>query len=286
MPSARFGRSAPGSATMIVMTMLHGVVTVLPEGTLDPAAVPPALADLVDPRRNEAAGTFWWDVLRLADGALFQRRHPSGVDVLSATYSGNEDHRPGQPGVTFRTELLVRCARDLGARYGFASRYPDRWQEPLLTSATIAPLQVRDWTALRDAPHEAWLFATDRPDPLVGGHVRSGPWGAVLRAPAAGEPPHRVLVPPPGWTVSFMNLTQQEPDDLDPDDDWFWFLEDIASYRRDDGTGVDVGWYPDQDPSGHYRVEHVDNAWTPLSPPLETRSLAEVVAHVQDLWQR
>ncbi|MBL8930809.1 MAG: hypothetical protein JNL54_11850 [Kineosporiaceae bacterium] len=268
------------------MTMLHGVVVVLPAGSLEPNSIPAALADLVDPDPHEAAGSRWWDVVGLSDGTLLQQRHPAGVDVLTVTYAGNEDHRSGQPGVRFRTDLLVRCARDLGARYGFASRYPDRWQEPLLTSETIAPLEVRDWAVLRAAPHEAWLFGAERPDPLVGGHVLSGSWGAVLGIPAAGEPPHRVLVPPPGWTVSFMNLTQQEPDDLGPGDDWFWFLEDIAYYRRNDGVGVDIGWYPDQNPAGRFRVEHVDDTWRRLSPSLETRSLDEVVRHVERLWQR
>jgi hypothetical protein len=271
---------------MIVMTMLHGVVVVLPAGTLDPAGVPSALADLVDAHRHDAAGTSWWNVLGLADGTLLQRRHPSGVDVLQVTYSGNEDHRPGAPGYHFRTDLLIRCARDLGAMYGFTSRYPDRWQEPLLTAETIGPLAAGDWTTLRAAPHEEWLFTADRPEPLIGGHVRSGPWGALMRNLTVDEPPHRVLIPPPGWTVTFMHLRQQEPDELGPDDDWEWFMEDIAYYRRDDGTGVDIGWYPDQNPAGRYRVEHVDDAWNRLSPPLETRSLAEVVTHVQDLWQR
>lgn len=278
-----------GGVTLSAMTMLHGVAVVLPVGTLDPRRVPEPLSDLVDPDPNEAAGSRWWDVLGVSDGTLLQQRHPAGADVLTATYAANEDHRPGQPGVRFRTELLVRCARELGARYGFASRYPDRWREPLLTSQTIAPLLARDWAVLRAAPHEAWLFGADRPDPLVGGHLLSGSWGAVLRAPAAGEPAHRVLVPPPGWTVAFTNLTEQEPDDLDPDgprDAWFWFLEDLAYFRRDDGVGVDIGWYPDQDPAGRYRVAHVDDAWTPLSPPLETRSLAEVVAQVERLWRR
>lgn len=268
------------------MTMLHAVVVVLPGESLDGRRVPGALRDLVDPDPHDGAGTCWWDVLGLADGTLAQQRHPSGVDVLTVSYSGNEDHRPGQPGVRFDIELMVRCARDLGARYGFSSRYPDRWQEPLLTTQTIVPLDAGDWAKLTTAPHEMWLFAADRPDPLLGGHVRSGSWGAVLRAPQPGEPEHRVLIPPPGWTVPFTHLRQQEPDDLGPDDDWFWFLEDIAYYRHEDGTGIDIGWYPDQNPAGRYRVEHVDDAWTRLSPSLETRSLAEVVAHIESLWQR
>lgn len=260
----------------------HGVVIVLPGCTLAIDQVPPALADLVDPHPHRDGSGPWWRVPGLADGAMFPRRHRAGVDLLVVTYSSTpeaEDHRPW-------TELLIRGARELGARYGFVTRRPEYWGEPLLTVDTIAPLEARDWAALRAAPHEAWLFTTERPEPLIGRHLASGPWGAVLgRAGPDGEPPHRILVPPPGWTVQFTNLRQRHPDDLGPDDDWYWFLEDISYFRHDSGVGVDIGWHPDQDPAGCYRVAHVDEAWQAMSPRFETRSLDEVVAHVERLWR-
>jgi hypothetical protein len=268
------------------MSMLHGLVLVLPPGTLDVRHLPPALADVADPVPHGEGGVRWWDVAGLADGTLVQRHHPAGADLLQVTFSSNDLYRA--PLEVFRTwnELLVRGARDLGARYGFVSRYPDSWDEPQL-GGTLAALAVHDWDHLRAAPHEAWLFsAAERPDPMVGRHVLSGPWGAILSDPGRdAEPDHRILVPPPDWTVRFTNLRQQDPGDLGPDDDWFWFVEDISYYQHVSGVGVDIGWYPDQNPAGRYRVEHVDENWRAVSPSFETRSLAEVVAHVERIWR-
>ncbi len=162
--------------------MLHGVVVVLPPGSLDLDRLPPPIADLVDPRPQGDAGARWWDVLGIADGTLSQRRHPRGADLLTVTYSSNEAYGPDGTAARFTTELLARCARELGASYGFVSRYPDRWDEPLLTSGTLAPLAAGDRATLCAAPHEAWLFTTARPDTLPGPVVMSGVWGVVVRA--------------------------------------------------------------------------------------------------------
>jgi len=64
----------------------------------------------------------------------------------------------------------------------------------------IAPLGPQDWTTLQAAPHEAWLFTSERPDPLLGGHVVYGSWGAVptpVNTAATGSTELRTREEPP-----------------------------------------------------------------------------------------
>ncbi len=43
-----------------------------------------------------------------------------------------------------------------------------------------------------------------------------------------------------------------------PDDaTWGWFTEDQLVVRHPDGRMVDVGWYPDNDPAGRFRLEEL-----------------------------
>ena len=77
---------------------------------------------------------------------------------------------------------------------------------------------------------------------------------------------------PGGWTVLYNKLEDLEPEELPPDDrGWlFSFNEDIlhiyTTARRKRNKQVetqklvlDLGWYPDGDPSGSFRLEAILN---------------------------
>ena len=87
---------------------------------------------------------------------------------------------------------------------------------------------------------------------------------------------------PPGWKMMWSKLECQEPETLDPEDRaWlFTYVEDMVYLVREGRTqtlALDLGWYPDGDPQGAYRLEAIlDNNWNDPLLSLTTRSTREV----------
>ncbi len=91
---------------------------------------------------------------------------------------------------------------------------------------------------------------------------------------------------PPGWSFVYNKLEALEPDSLnDEEPAWqFIFVQDILHIRQEHGgqkAAIDLGWYPDGDPRGEYRlIAILNDDW--LHPVLEftsrsTRKIAEVI---------
>lgn len=78
----------------------------------------------------------------------------------------------------------------------------------------------------------------------------------------------------PGGSVVFNNLYANPVQEL--------LLEDLLLVRLADGTNIDVGWHPQFDPEGHYKVVHYGEDWECPLERIYTRSLEEVVQYVQD----
>ncbi len=57
------------------------------------------------------------------------------------------------------------------------------------------------------------------------------------------------------WSVVYCTLHDLDPGTLAPDDPiWGWFTQDQLAVRHPDGRTIDVGWYPDCDPTGRFRL--------------------------------
>ena len=90
---------------------------------------------------------------------------------------------------------------------------------------------------------------------------------------------------PGGWTILFNKLEAVEPEELPPEDQrWlFAFTEDILFlYADSQRLGIDLGWYPDGDPKGRFRLQAIlDGSWeTPLLE-FSSRSKKDVVERLE-----
>ncbi|MCI9513123.1 MAG: hypothetical protein HFF61_02165 [Oscillospiraceae bacterium] len=93
----------------------------------------------------------------------------------------------------------------------------------------------------------------------------------------------------PCWSIVWNKLESLEPDDLTEDDPaWqFTLVQDILYMRKQSGgqtVAIDLGWYPDGDPAGAYRLEAIlDDNWE--NPILEctSRSTREIV-ETMEYW--
>ncbi|MCI8810661.1 MAG: hypothetical protein HFF84_11230 [Oscillibacter sp.] len=96
---------------------------------------------------------------------------------------------------------------------------------------------------------------------------------------------------PAGWTFLYNKFEDLEPETLPPEDQrWlFTFVQDIF-YLYTDKTrkqnkqvehqrlGIDLGWYPDGDPSGSFRLEAILNDdWINPLLTFSSRSKREIV---------
>ena len=100
---------------------------------------------------------------------------------------------------------------------------------------------------------------------------------------------------PGGWNVMFNQFASLDPETLPPDDRrWlFFFVEDIL-YIYTDHTrkrnkqvetqrlAIDLGWYPDGDPEGAFRLEAIlDEDWENPLLTFESRSRQEIVDTIE-----
>jgi hypothetical protein len=60
-----------------------------------------------------------------------------------------------------------------------------------------------------------------------------------------------------------------------------YLVQDILAVKLQDGTLVDVSWYPQFDPDGAYTVAHYDTACETKLEEMTTRCVAAVVEEIQ-----
>jgi hypothetical protein len=96
------------------------------------------------------------------------------------------------------------------------------------------------------------------------------------------EPAIRRPALPAPWAITYCTLRDVDPDRLAVDDArWGWLTEDQLWAEHPDGRTIDVGWYPDNSPTGRWRVTLIDDGTAGTRS--EHRSVADVVAEVERL---
>lgn len=96
---------------------------------------------------------------------------------------------------------------------------------------------------------------------------------------------------PTGWNVVWNRLEDIEPETL-PENSKGWldfsqdilFLSKIIKRRKSEETiGIDLGWYPDCDPEGSFRLDVIKNGdWEHPFLTFSSRSKAEIVEKMEE----
>jgi hypothetical protein len=89
---------------------------------------------------------------------------------------------------------------------------------------------------------------------------------------------------PSGWFVSHNELREVDPDRLAKGDpDWTLFSQDLMQLRQPStDLLVDVGWHPDDDPSGAFVLVVITGEnWERPLLRLTTRKLSELVERLE-----
>lgn len=61
------------------------------------------------------------------------------------------------------------------------------------------------------------------------------------------------------------------------EDQWYMYKEDILQIRYGDRFILDVGWYPESNPEGHFAVRAIlENDWMNPISKIECRTLSEL----------
>lgn len=82
---------------------------------------------------------------------------------------------------------------------------------------------------------------------------------------------------PPGAVLKGQLLSSQIPSEL---------VSDMVEIDLPDGTTIDVGWVPEHDPKGAYRVVVFRGYWNrQVMPILYFKSLEAVVAQIEGIAQ-
>lgn len=84
---------------------------------------------------------------------------------------------------------------------------------------------------------------------------------------------------PGGWEIIQNRFLDIEPEQLNKDDDiWDEFTQDILQIKHKwRNVIIDMGWYPDIDPSGHYMLLAIkDKNWESPIESYESRSKEEI----------
>ena len=96
---------------------------------------------------------------------------------------------------------------------------------------------------------------------------------------------------PTGWNVAWNRLEDVEPETL-PKDSYGWidFSQDILLLsrtikrkKREEKTEIDLGWYPDCDPEGSFRLVVIKNGeWEHPFLEFSSRSKAEIIEKMEE----
>jgi hypothetical protein len=92
-----------------------------------------------------------------------------------------------------------------------------------------------------------------------------------------------------GWVVKHNQLRDIDPVQLGPSDErWSLLKEDLLQLKKHgDDLLLDVGWYPDQNPTGEYGIMAiVEGDWDHPIAEFATRSLGELVTTLETMLRR
>lgn len=150
--------------TLIDVSMMNALVVVLDAGCVDDVDVPQLLAGQVAGARHDGG---WWDLVPVADGSLFLRRHSQGADVLTALFSSGEFADDPDRTLAWTTRLITDLAQQRPVRFAYFSRYERCWGEPMLSHLVRATdAQLRE--LLASSATEQCYFAGPPPEFVVG----------------------------------------------------------------------------------------------------------------------
>lgn len=95
---------------------------------------------------------------------------------------------------------------------------------------------------------------------------------------------------PAGWTVDYITLKDTDPKNLEANDDaWlFDFNQDLLQISHKTKTLLlDVGWYPEGDPTGSYGIELIKNEdWENPIEDIMCRELKELIKQLDNIFMK
>ncbi|WP_094265748.1 hypothetical protein [Paludifilum halophilum] len=92
----------------------------------------------------------------------------------------------------------------------------------------------------------------------------------------------------PGWTVTYNKFIELNPLQLSPDDEnWLLFTQDLLQLHCGEDLLLDLGWYPEADPSGQYRLELIKNTnWEKPLLSFSSRDKSEITELIERItWE-
>lgn len=103
------------------------------------------------------------------------------------------------------------------------------------------------------------------------------------------QPPLLRLRIAAGWLVRYNELREIAPEKLLADDElWVYMNQDLMQVEsRDETMLIDVGWYPDNDPSGHFGIKVVvEEDWERPIVSTQASTLRELIDRLEALLAR
>ncbi|MGM0949762.1 MAG: hypothetical protein ACQEWT_13150 [Bacillota bacterium] len=95
---------------------------------------------------------------------------------------------------------------------------------------------------------------------------------------------------PAGWTVDYITLKDTDPKTLEANDDaWlFDFNQDLLQIsHKTKNLLLDVGWYPEGDPTGSYGIELIKNEdWENPIEDIMCRELKELIKQLDNIFMK
>ncbi|MCY7750443.1 MULTISPECIES: hypothetical protein [Bacillus subtilis group] len=95
---------------------------------------------------------------------------------------------------------------------------------------------------------------------------------------------------PAGWTVDYITLKDTDPKNLEANDDtWlFDFNQDLLQIsHKTKNLLLDVGWYPEGDPTGSYGIELIKNEdWENPVEDIVCTELKELIKQLDNIFMK
>lgn len=100
---------------------------------------------------------------------------------------------------------------------------------------------------------------------------------------------------PNGWNVMWNHFSEiDDVESLDPNNEkeWLFLVEDISLFRRfkikgKDDIDIDLGWYPEDDPNGTFKIYVIRNYdWNSPEEIFYSRSNKEISNKLQEIFDK